>query len=320
MEIRPNKNGSPKSAILAALPLACTDELAAVEFFEAQRWGGTVTCPHCTSGAVYQMKARDKSRNARLRWRCRGCDKQFTVRTGTVLENSKIPLRHWAYAFWAACASKKGVSSLQVSRQTGLSYESALFLMHRIRHGMAKDHENPVKMNGVIEADELYVGGKPRRDGPGRPGPIKPKVPIIALVNRSGEARAMVATRVTSAAVTHFIRRNVDTRSTLMTDEAGVYKHVGSPMAGGHQVVNHSAYEYARGICHTNSVEGFFSIVRRSIHGTYHSVSRQHLPRYVGQWVFMHNTRRAEDGERVRLAIQSSIGKRLFCQAPRKAK
>src|SRR3989440_3162357 len=150
-----------KSEIVAALPAACSDELTAVEFIERQRWGDEPACPRCGDTDVYQMRGRNGERNARFLWDCRGCRRQFTVRIGTVFEDSRIPLRHWCYAFWAACASKKGVSALQIKRQTGLSYKSALFLMHRIRYAMTPTRSP--RLDGTVEVDETYVGGKPRQ-------------------------------------------------------------------------------------------------------------------------------------------------------------
>src|SRR5271154_3872913 len=123
-----------KSDVIANIPLACSDETTAVEFFEQQRWGNTPCCVKCGSVDVYAMKdAKTGERNKRFLWRCRDCKEQYTVRIGTVFEDSRINLRHWAYAFWATCASKKGISALQIKRQTGVSYKSALFMMHRIR-------------------------------------------------------------------------------------------------------------------------------------------------------------------------------------------
>src|SRR6266513_1416383 len=148
------------SQVVAELPRACSDELAAVEFLERQRWGDSPACPRCGATDVYQMKGRDGERNTRFLWACRDCGDQYTVRIGTVFEDSRIPLRHWCYAFWAACASKKGVSALQIKRQTGVSYKSALFMMHRIRWAMAEAPTGP--LGGIVEADETYVGGKPR--------------------------------------------------------------------------------------------------------------------------------------------------------------
>src|SRR3989440_1376102 len=154
-----------KSEIVAALPAACSDELTAVEFIERQRWGDEPACPRCGDTDVYQMRGRDGQRNKRFLWLCRGCGDQFTVRIGTVFEDSRIPLRHWCYAFWAACASKKGVSAMQIKRMTGLSYKSALFLMHRIRFAMAENYGEQALLDGTVEVDETYVGGRVHRPG-----------------------------------------------------------------------------------------------------------------------------------------------------------
>src|SRR5271170_369652 len=150
-----------KSEIVAEIPLACSDELAAVEFFENQRWGNTPCCVKCGSVSVYQMKdAKTGERNKRFLWRCRDCAEQFTVRIGTVYEDSRLPLRHWAYAFWRASTSKKGVSALEIKRQCQISYKSALFLMNRIRCAMEENPTDGGKFTGTVEVDETYVGGK----------------------------------------------------------------------------------------------------------------------------------------------------------------
>ena len=132
------KVASGKAETVTNIPLACADERAAVEFLEDQRWGVCPACPGCSDRDVYQMKdAKTGERNRRFLWRCRGCNQQFTVRIGTVFEDSRIPLRHWCFTLWAACSSNKGVSALQIKRQTGLTYKSALYLLHRIRWAMA---------------------------------------------------------------------------------------------------------------------------------------------------------------------------------------
>src|SRR5436190_15393410 len=151
---------SDKSNLIAQLPEACRDERAAVEFIERQRWGTEPYCPRCGALDAVQMRGRDGERNTRFLWLCRACKRQFTVRIGTVFEDSRIPLKYWCFAFWAACASKKGVSALQIKRQTGVSYKSALFLMHRIRYAMTPDRSP--RLDGTVEVDETYVGGKPR--------------------------------------------------------------------------------------------------------------------------------------------------------------
>ncbi len=158
---------SDKSAIVAALPLACSDELAAVEFIEDQRWGETgPCCPQCGDTNVYKMKDRKTGgRNKRFLWKCNGCGKHYSPRTGTVFEDSRIPMRHWCYAFWKASSSKKGFSALQMKRTIGVTYKSALFMMHRVRFAMAEDYRGQPKLRGTVEAEEAYIGGKPRNKG-----------------------------------------------------------------------------------------------------------------------------------------------------------
>jgi transposase-like protein len=157
------KVGDAKSEILRQIPLACADEDAAFEFMELMRWDDEPFCPRagCGSTDVYRMTG--KTSQARHLWRCRGCGRQFTVRVNSIMEDSPIPLRHWCYAFWAACSSKKGVSALQIKRMTGLSYKSALFLMHRIRWALPDISSG--MLGGDVEVDETYVGGKPRPKG-----------------------------------------------------------------------------------------------------------------------------------------------------------
>jgi len=191
------KVAKDKSAIVASLPRACSDELAAVEFLEKQRWEGAVLCVSCGDSDVYQMKdSQTEGRNRRFLWRCRACNGQFTVRTGTVFEDSKIPLRHWCYAFWMACASKKGVSALQIKRQTGLSYKSGLFMLHRIRYAMAENQGGPRQLTGTVEVDETYVGGKPRHSGHSKRGRGSKKIPVLAMVERGGRVKAFKLERV----------------------------------------------------------------------------------------------------------------------------
>jgi transposase-like protein len=183
------KVASAKSEIVARLPLACSNEQAAVEFMEEQRWGASPCCPRCGDTDVSQMKGKDGSRNGRFLWRCRGCKQQYTVKIGTVMEDSPIPVRHWCYGFWAACASKKGVSAMQIQRQTGLSYKSALFLMHRIRWAMAPANTSDGgKLSSIVETDETYVGGKRRNGRTGRPRGGE-KALVLGMVERGGRVR-----------------------------------------------------------------------------------------------------------------------------------
>ncbi len=300
-----------KNPVLVALRAACDDEDAAAEFLEQHRWGGEPACPACGSVGVYRMTSRAGGRNKDRRLRCRDCGKMFSVRTGTVLEESRLPLRVWCFAFWSACSSKKGVSALQISRECEISYKSALFLMHRIRHAMTD--LNPEPLTGTVEADETYVGGKPRNRGPHNPRGYAHKTPVFAMVQRDGKVRTKVlAGTVTTKAVSEAIRESVDVaNSRLMTDEAYSYILIGREFGGGHERLNHKKMEYARGDATTNSVEGFFSLLKRGIYGTFHSVSKTHLHRYASEFEFRYNHRKFDDGERVVEALRGAEGKRL---------
>jgi len=297
------------SQIVAELPRACSDELAAVEFLERQRWGHSPACPRCGATDVYAMKGRDGKRNKRFLWDCRDCGDQYTVRIGTVFEDSRIPLRHSCYAFWAACASKKGVSALQIKRQTGLSYKSALFLMHRIRYAMTPDRSP--RLDGTVEVDETYVGGKPRNPSiqairamtyeqrkPWRQernramGRGTKKPPVVALVERGGKVRAHVVTDVSGKTLKRAIRENVRPSATIHTDELSSYHGIGRHFAGGHHTVRHSVREYARA---------------------------HHLHRYVNEFAFRWNHRKVDDGARTVAAIRGAEGKRLYYRDPRRA-
>jgi transposase-like protein len=307
-----NPVGRQRSAILRAIPAACSDEAKAVEFIEQLRWGSDPACPRCGDTEVSQMKnASGQGRNERFLWRCHGCKKQFTVRIGTIFEDSRIPLRIWCHAFWRACSSKKGVSALQIQRETGVTYKSALFLMHRIRFAMSSD-PRPPKLVGAVEVDETFIGGKPRRgDKRTRQEMYDAKAPVLAMVERGGKVRAMPLERVTARNIATALIEHVQYDAKLYTDEARHYHWLGKPWPGGHETVNHSAGEYIRGDAGTNHVEGFFSLIKRGIYGTFHSVSKKHLHRYVDEFTFRYNTRKMDDGERTLEALRSSEGKRL---------
>ncbi len=262
------KVGQDKDAIVAAVPLACGDETAAVEFFEQRRWKGTPCCVDCGSVDVYQMKdAKTGERNRRYLWRCHDCKRQFTVRIGTVLEDSRIPLRHWCYAFWRASTSKKGVSALEIKRQTGLSYKSALFLMHRIRWAMAPSQDCS-KLNGTVEADETFIGGKPRHriahkprkrpnDPPNNTSTRKARhVPVFAAVERDGRVCTRVIADVKAATLKMALNELICKSARLITDEAAGYMKPGREYAQ-HDKIRHKNHEYVRGDVTTNTVEGF---------------------------------------------------------------
>jgi transposase-like protein len=301
------KNTSP---ILSALRAATQSERSAVEFLEHQRWGDAPACPRCGDAAVYKMTSANGDRNKDFRWRCKGCKQMFTVRTNTVFEESRLPLRVWVYAFWKACSSKKGISALQLSREMEITHKSALFVLRRIRHGLGYDiAHDPKMLIGTVEVDETYVGGKPRF----RNRPRSEKAPVVAMVQRGGDVRFRALPRITSAGLSDAIAENASISARLMTDEHQMYRGVGMEFLGGHQTVTHSVREYVRAgtDVHSNTVESVFSLLKRGIMGTFHSVSKKHLPNYLNEFEFRYNTRKVDDGTRVSKAIKRVHGKRL---------
>src|SRR5437867_3307173 len=310
------KNQSP---ILGALRAAAVDEAAAVAFLEQQRWGNEPVCPReaCGSTAVYKMVGFGGQRNRDYRWRCRSCKSMYTVRTGTPFEETRLPLRVWVYAFWKACSSKKGISALQLAREMEITHKSALFVLRRIRHGVGSDD---AKLTGTVEADETYIGGKPRRPfgskGWGRmPNSrgVADKVPVLGMVQRGGDVRFRMMDRVTADRLGEFIAENADLTCRLITDEHQGYHRVGKAFKGGHETVKHAMGEYARPATdvHSNTIEGVFSLIKRGVMGTFHSVSRKHIPNYLNEFEFRWNTRKLDDGQRVARAIKQVDGKRL---------
>src|ERR1700680_4200546 len=233
-----------KSAVLEALRNAAVSESLAVEFLEKQRWGTTPACPRCGAVEVYKMMGRDGQRNKDYRWRCRGCKELFTVRTGTVFQESRFPLRIWVYAFWKACSSKKGISALQLSREMEITHKSALFILRRIRHGLGEAYQP--KLTGTIEADEVYIGGKPRFKNTTKPGRGTWKTPVVGIVQRGGDVRFQMMERVTAENIGKFVAENADLSVRIITDELGVYHRVGKAFKGGHETVTHGAGEYVR--------------------------------------------------------------------------
>lgn len=306
-----------KSKVVENIPLACSNELAAVEFFEKQRWGSDPCCVKCGSVNVYQMKdAKTGERNKRFLWRCRDCKEQYTVRIGTVYEESRIELRHWAYAFWRACTSKKGVSALEIKRQCQISYKSALFLMNRIRFAMAPDSSIPQRqLSGVVEADEMYVGARRPRYSNGKIGRGTNKTPVFVAVERGGQLRRRIIPDVTGHTLKGALREEVARQALVITDDFPAYKNLIDDFPA-HETVNHSTREYARGPFHTNTAESTHALVKRGIVGIYHNVSREYLHRYLWHFDFLWNNREMNDGERTIAAIKGAEGKRLMYREP----
>jgi transposase-like protein len=282
------------------------------EALEAERWPDGPICPHCgVIGEATRLETEEgtKTHARKGLWNCNACRKQFTVTIGTIFEDSHIPLNKWLLAIHLMCASKKGMSAHQLHRMLGIGYRAAWFMAHRIRHGMAENPLPSFKMKGPVEVDETYIGGK-EHGRRGRPGASSKKTPVLALVERGGRVQSMPMERVTAENLREVIGKRVRKDTRIMTDEFQSYRHALGKYPK-HEMVTHSAGEYVRGDVHTNTVEGYFSLLKRGIHGTFHHVSKHHLHRYLAEFDFRYNAREVSDAERAQSALKG-IGKRLM--------
>ena len=298
-----------------------TDEDEAITFFESIRWPDGPVCPHC-GGEGYHLTAKPGSKRPGRKGllKCRKCRKKFSVRVGTIFEDSKISLGKWLAAIHLMCSSKKGISALQLKRNLKVAYATAWFMCHRVRHAMTQEPLAGM-LKGTVEADETYVGGKPRRGGQkSKTGRGTKKTPVMVLVERGGEARAKPIERVDGATLKGEIRKHVDPSATINTDDFRSYGGIGRHFEGGHRVVQHSKGEYAVRVfgqpVHTNTAESFFALMKRGHYGVFHQWSKKHLHRYCDEFAFRWNLRDLSDGERTVVAIMSSIGKRLMYKEP----
>ncbi len=293
---------------MASIDVGRLTEDEARSILEGIRWPDEPVCPHCSSDNVTRVKAKSiKVRDGVIQ--CNKCRGQFTVTTKTVMHGSHITLRQWIQAFHSMCSHKKGVSALQLQRNLGLkSYKSAWHLAHRIRLAMK---QNPLRsaLKGTVEVDETYIGGKGSGGKRGR-GSEK-KTPVLALIERRGKMHAQVINRVGAKELKGAIREQVHQSARIVTDEWPSYRGIGKEFKGGHVVVNHSKKEYVRGDAYTNTAESFFALLKRGVHGTFHHVSKKHLPRYCDEFSFRWSNRELTDGERAVAAIRGSEGRRL---------
>jgi transposase-like protein len=287
------------------------DETKAREFLERQRWPHGPVCPFCNEQKnVVRLGGEAAKKGLVL---CRPCRKKFSVTVGTVMEHSHIPLTKWLMGFRLMAASKKGVSALQMHRMMGITYKTAWFLNHRIREAMGLDPKKSGPIGGpgkIIESDETYVGGKAQTAHKSKP--IPKKHAVVALVERHGEVRANHVAAVSKKTIRAVLTKNANRKSTLMTDDSPVSRDIRKEFAA-HGVVVHSKGEYVKkdGVTHTQTIESFFSLIKRGVYGSFHSVSEQHLQRYVDEFAFRWNHRKVDDEARANEIIKATGGKRL---------
>lgn len=289
------------------------DEATCIAYLEQQRWGRTPACPFC--GVINPYRT-----NRGFKCSAKECGKKFTVKVGTVYENSKISLRTWFASIYLCLSSKKGISSLQLSRQLGITQKTAWFVLHRIRE-MLKD-KAPQMLRGTTQIDETYVGGKitnkhkskiakekKAQGKKGFQGRSETKTPVFGIVETDGRVIVRVTNWVNKKTAAELIDKHVADGSTMVTDGYAMYAFLGQDDRFKHVMVDHKAGQYVNGGFHTNGIENFWSLLKRGIIGIFHQVSPEHLQRYCDEFAARYNTRKIKDHERFELSVQNSNGR-----------
>jgi transposase-like protein len=281
-------------------------EKKCVDYLALLRWNGKPECQYCGHDVVYELKGKFP------RYKCAKCRKQFSVRVGTIFEDSKIPLRKWFFAVYLFSAHKKGVSSHQLARDLKITQKSSWFMLHRIRESFVEEHE---KYNAVHEIDESFFGGKEKNkhknkrteNTQGRS--IKTKVPVLGILQRKGKVYAVPVKDTTFETLYPIIESKIEKGSKVYTDEWRSYKPLRHEFE--HSIVNHSVNEYVsgEGEVHTNNLECFWSHVKRGISGIYHHASNKHLHRYINEFTFRFNNREMTDGSRFDVYLANATDK-----------
>jgi len=275
------------------------------EILEEQRWGDTPACPHCGSTNACRFKTDNKT----FKCREKECRKKFTVTVGTVYENTKVPLTKWFLATYILANHSKGISSTQLAEWLNVTQKTAWFLNHRIRE-MLTDNA-PELLNKIVEVDETYVGGKLKKEKKLKGAkPMDNKTMVFGAIQREGKLKTKVIAENNADNIQRAVYEYVEVDSNLFTDESHAYKKMGADY--NHETVNHRAKEYARGIVHTNTIEGYWNLLKKQIDGIHHFVSPKHLQRYCNESTYRYNTRSMNQSERFVEALKQCSGRLTY--------
>lgn len=277
------------------------DEQSCIDYLIHTRWNDKPVCVHCgSSRKIYRI-------SGGLKLKCANCRKIFSVKIGTIFEDSPLPLQKWFFAIYVFSAHKKGISSYQLGKDISVRQATAWHMLHRIRESMRPKTNKYLR--GTLEVDETYVGGK----GHGKRGRgAENKTPVFGMAERQGEVRTMPIERVNSKTLKELIRKNISGDSTIITDEWPAYYGLSKEFSK-HEIVNHGKKEYVRsGLIHVNNIENFWSLLKRGIFGIYHHVSPEHLKRYCDEFQFRYNSRKDKDQERFTTMLGRCEGRLMY--------
>tara|TARA_R110002049_G_scaffold304060_4_gene498956 strand:+ start:6032 stop:6964 length:933 start_codon:yes stop_codon:yes gene_type:complete len=285
------------------------EESTGIAYYEQIRWGDAPACPHCGSVKPYKTNRG---------WKCRDkeCHKKFTVRVGTIFENSKIPFRIWFAAIWLCTEHKKGISSVQLSIDLGITQKTAWFVLHRIREMLREKSPKMLGENKMVETDATYIGGKERnkhlnkrrslddKSLTNEGKPYKAKKTIIGIIERDGKVALKYVSGETTENMVDFVKTHVPNDATIYSDEAAAYKSLKKKY--NHDNIKHSLNIYVEGQVHTNTIENFWSVLKRGLYGVYHQVSDKHISRYLDEYAARFNNRSLTSNERFNQFLESS--------------
>ncbi len=316
-------NTDKKFKNLIELSAYFSDEAKCVEHLEQLRWNGTLACPHCGGTRVYRLKQLKK-------YKCgeKGCLKRFSVTTGTFFESTKIPLSKWFVAMYLCLSHKKGVSSCQLARDLSVTQKTAWFILHRVR-SLVTD-KIPVMLEGIVEVDETYVGGKEKNKHKSPHAKAKrlaaaggkigrgysagdSKTVVFGLLERDGKVVNYVVPNSKGESLLPIIARQIKQGSTMYSDDLLMYRNTIN-LGFGHESVSHNQKEYVRGDVHTANIDGYWSQLKRGLVGVYHHASPKHLHRYCNEFAFRYNTRKNDEQERFDKALSNCDGRLKYPQ------